>query len=108
MAIDLSTLTLTNEAEMILLLGIVKMVRFGNANTLSGNDTITSSATTSDDSAGIENNGSIDIGTGGDKMTATGRQRGITNGSNTTINTGEGIESGNNLRLKLLLLTVCF
>ena len=69
MAIDLSALTFTDADDIVPASGIVKIVNSGIANTLGGNDIITSSAITADDLAGIENNGQIDTGDSNDLLT---------------------------------------
>lgn len=97
MAIDLSTLTFTNQADIVS--GTDTIGNTGTAATLGGNDKITVNSSSGGD--GIEfNNGTIDTGSGNDTIDATSRFGfyGINNGHTSdsggffggTINTGSG------------------
>jgi hypothetical protein len=100
MAIDLSTLTFTNKADIIPPLGTAEIVNTGTAKTLGGNDQITgigASYSSSIQNAGIRNSGTINTSNGNDTITATSDELfngGATNGgvldNSGTIDTGSG------------------
>ena len=87
MVIELSDLTFTNQADIILARGVDQLVNNGSANTLDGNDLLISISTSS---RGILNLGSLDTGDGRDSIVGTGEFIGILNRPNGTINTGDG------------------
>jgi hypothetical protein len=93
MTIDLSTITFTNQADIVPESGEDDIVNTGIANTLAGNDTITGSGIPSDDYSpnsgyGIYNTGTLNTAEGKDIITGTGDEVGIYNTG--TFNTGEG------------------
>jgi Ca2+-binding RTX toxin-like protein len=91
MTIDLSTLTFTHDTDILPLLGIKKIVNSSHAYTLGGNDILTGTAIDNRDTAGFENRGTIDTGTGNDKITGTGSLSvGVNNKLGSTIDTGTG------------------
>jgi hypothetical protein len=85
MAIDLSTLTFTNLADIVPTSGTDQIINTGTANTLGGDDRITG---ISSRVPGIFNEGTINTGFGNDAITGIGSGIGIFNVS--TINTGAG------------------
>ena len=86
MVIELSDLTFTNQADIILARGADRIINNGFASTLNGNDLIISISTSS---RGIFNRGAIDTGKGRDSITGIGGSIGIVNGPNGIINTGD-------------------
>jgi hypothetical protein len=98
MTINLSTLTFTNQADIVPSLGTppTEIINTGTANTLDGNDIITgNSDSTNFNNIGISNYfGTINTGKGNDTIIGTatgGLGYGIQNyGSNATIDTGDG------------------
>src|SRR4028119_1942760 len=78
MTIDLSTITFTNQADVVPVSGEEYIVNTGIANTLDGNDTITGSGLsynpfTPSSGYGIFNSGTLNTGEGNDIITGTGR-----------------------------------
>jgi hypothetical protein len=102
MAIELSNLTFTDQADIVPASGVDEIVNTGVANTFAGNDVITGTAGLTEFSHGILNGGylssnstlpvSIDTGDGNDTLIGTGDNStysfGIFNWEN--INTGNG------------------
>jgi hypothetical protein len=77
MTIDLSTITFTNQADIVPESGEDDIVNTGIANTLAGNDTITGSGIPSDfytpnSGYGIYNTGTLNTAEGNDIITGTG------------------------------------
>jgi hypothetical protein len=74
MAIDLSTLTFTNLADIVPASGTAQIVNTGTVNTLGGNDSISGTDTTGTGPSysGINNSGSIWGGDGNDSISGTG------------------------------------
>jgi hypothetical protein len=87
MAIELSTLTFTNQADIVPQSGTEEITNTGIANTLGGNDEITG---TGIDGNGISNSGTINTGNGNDTINGTGGAYGIFNANDAAINTGNG------------------
>src|SRR4028118_1162217 len=103
MTIDLSTITFTNGADIVPVLGQDDIINTGIANTLDGNDTITgiglgSNPYTPNSGYGIFNTGTLNTAEGNDIITGTARYNffnpspasgyGIYNTG--TLNTAEG------------------
>jgi hypothetical protein len=86
MAIELSTQTFSNKADIIPRSGTKQIINNGIANTLDGNDIIIGTG----GNTGIRNNATINTGEGGDTITAVGNNigNGLDNGG--TINTDVG------------------
>jgi len=98
MAIELSSLTFTEQDDIVPLFGVEEIVNTGIANTLAGNDRISGNGETLRDilfyglrTVGIYNksNGTINTDNGDDEITGYGNI-GIYNEFNRTINTGNG------------------
>ena len=68
MAIDLSTLTFTNQADIVPSSGTTDIINTGTANTLGGNDSITGDVP---GGRGISNSGTINTGVDDDTLTGT-------------------------------------
>jgi hypothetical protein len=96
MAIELSNLTFTNQADVVPPFGMEEILNTGVANTLAGNEIITGTST----NTGIYNSGTINTGDGIDTITGTSTSvggggtfnfAGIFNfGTNAIIDTGTG------------------
>jgi len=87
MAIELSSLTFTNQADIVPASGVEQIFNTGIANTLAGDDIIT--GTTTSTNFGIRNEGSINTDDGNDIITGTG-YLGIYNTEIGSIDTGKG------------------
>ena len=93
MTIELSNITFTNEADVIPVFGIEKIVNTGIANTLAGDDTITGIGGIFGDSEranGIENTGTLNTDDGNDIITGIGITYGLNINEGGTLNTGDG------------------
>jgi hypothetical protein len=97
MAIDLSTLTFTNQADIVPASGTDQIINTGIANTLGGNDRITGTSTNTsyfDNGIDNDNSSSINTGIGNDIITGSGTglysPSGIRNLRGSSINTGTG------------------
>ena len=99
MAIDLSGITFSNQADVVPLSGVEEIVNTGSANTLAGNDVITGTGSNTDSSFGIHNwdgtvesTASINTGEGNDRITGTASSNSYATGIFNWgfINTGEG------------------
>jgi hypothetical protein len=92
MAIELSTITFTNQDDIFPSSGIERILNTGVANTLAGNDTITGIGDTNKSfyprGVGILNSGTLNTAEGNDLITGTGTVRGIDNSG--TLNTADG------------------
>jgi hypothetical protein len=80
MTIELSNITFTNEADIIPVFGIEKIVNTGIANTLAGDDTITGIGGIfgeSERANGIENIGTLNTADGNDIITGIGITYGV-------------------------------
>src|SRR4028118_915708 len=99
MTIELSNITFTNEADIIPVFGIEKIVNTGIANTLAGDDTITGIGGIFGEServngieraSGIENIGTLNTADGNDIITGIGITYGVNISDDGTLNTGDG------------------
>jgi len=99
MAINLSSITFSNQADVVPLSGMEQIVNSGIANTLAGNDILTGTRSDEDTSIGIHNwdgtvesTASINTGEGNDKITGTASSNSYATGIFNWgfINTGEG------------------
>src|SRR4028119_2289915 len=92
MTIDLSTITFTNEADIVPVSGQEDIRNSGIANTLAGNDTITGIGIYDFNNPitayGIYNTGTLNTAEGNDIITAEGDEVAIYNTG--TFNTGQG------------------
>ena len=94
MTIELSTITFTDQDDIVPSSGVERILNTGVANTLAGNDTITGSGgydyynPSTGSGYGIYNTGTLNTAEGNDIITGTGPQGGIYNTD--TLNTAEG------------------
>src|SRR4028118_1328985 len=89
MTIDLSTITFTNQADIVPVSSQEDIVNTGIANTLAGNDTLTGIGIYDPITKyGIYNSGTLNTAEGNDIITGTGNLVAIYNIA--TFNTGEG------------------
>ena len=97
MAINLSSLLFTNQADIVPLQGVVdSIINFGIVNTLDGNDKITGTGTDTGtgffSGVGIYNAGTINTGADNDTITGTGSGTGYGIYNPGTIDTGAGFD----------------
>jgi hypothetical protein len=92
MAIELSTITFTDQDDIFPSSGVERILNTGVANTLAGNDTIIGTGETIKhfypEGVGILNSGTLNTAEGNDLITGAGTVRGIDNYG--TLNTAEG------------------
>jgi hypothetical protein len=97
MAIELSSITFTDQADIVPVSGVEEIRNDGIVNTLAGDDTITGISTSLETVgfgiSGIYNLGTLNTSEGNDRITGTGQASNSGSGifnSRATINTGDG------------------
>ena len=97
MAIDLSTLTFTNQADIVPTSGTAEIINNGTANTLGGDDKITGTSTSSNPGISNSASGAINTGGGNDSISGTSTSGigfgGFAIGNTGIIDGGDGNDS---------------